>query len=146
MNTHVLVVLAAGLLLAADAPDRGGPAHELKKFTGTWRAVAIERDGRKAPPAEVEKVRLTVTGDHYTLTVGDQTIKGTHKLDPSSSPKHIDAIRSEGEHKGQSIKGIYELDDNTFKVCFALPGQDRPTHFSTTDGGGHRLIIMKRQK
>src|SRR5947209_4994846 len=90
MRTQVLAVLAAGLLLGADPPDRGGAAGEVKKFTGTWQAVSIERDGRKAPAAEVEKVRLTVRGDHYTLTVGDQTIQGTHKLDPSTSPKHID--------------------------------------------------------
>jgi uncharacterized protein (TIGR03067 family) len=73
-------------------------------------------------------------------------VKGTHKLDPAKDPKQIDAVRTEGANAGETLKGIYTLDGDTYKVCFAAAGKDRPTAFSTTSGGGHRLIVMKREK
>src|SRR3954447_25270074 len=147
MTKTVLVALAAGLLLAADKPAGDGASGELKKFTGTWHAVSIERDGKKVPKEEVDKVHLMVQGHKYTLKSGDHTIAaGAHKLDPSRSPKQIDAVRSDGEHKGQTMKGIYELTEDTFKVCFGEPGKGRPTEFSSKEGGGHRVIVMKRAK
>jgi uncharacterized protein (TIGR03067 family) len=91
-------------------------------------------------------VKLVVRGEHYTFHVGDQTIKGMHKLDPTKDPKQIHAVRPQGPHPGETIKGISKLDGDNDKVCFAEAGKDRPTQFSTTGGGGHRLIVMKHEK
>ena len=42
--------------------------------------------------------------------------------------------------------GIYELEGDTFKVCFAAPGKaDRPTEFKSAAGSGHRLLVLKRE-
>ena len=98
------------------------------------------------PKEQVEKTSLEVKGDHYTLRVGDREIKGTHKLDTTKKPHQIDAVRSEGPNSGETIRGIYSIDGDTYKVCFAAAGKDRPTEFSTTQGDGHRLIVMKRKK
>lgn len=146
MRRHLLMVLAAGLLLAADAPKDDGAKKELKAFTGTWQAVSVERDGKEAPKEEVAKMKLIVKGNRYTFHSGGQTISGTHRLDPAKDPKQIDAMRSKGPDAGETLKGIYTLEGDTFKVCFAAAGKDRPTEFSTTSGGGHRLLVMKRSK
>ena len=142
----VVGVLAAGLLLAAADPKDDAAKKELDKFAGTWKAVSIVEDGKEVPKDEVEKVSLTVKGDDYTFRRGDAVIEGTHKLDPGKTPKTIDAVRSTGPNKGKSILGIYELTDDTYKVCFAGPGQDRPTEFASKAGSGCRLIVMKREK
>jgi uncharacterized protein (TIGR03067 family) len=138
-------LLAAGLLLAADAKDDAAK-KELDKFTGTWKAASMVEDGKEAPRDEVEKVSLTVKGEDYTFRRGDAVIEGTHRLDPSKTPKAIDAVRNSGPDKGKTILGIYELTDDAYKVCFAPPGQDRPTEFASKAGSGNRLIVMKRQK
>jgi uncharacterized protein (TIGR03067 family) len=141
----IVGVLAAGLLLAADAKDDAA-TKELDKFTGTWTAASIVEDGKEVAKDEVEKVSLTVKGEGYTFRRGDAVIEGTHKLDPSKTPKTIDAVRSSGPDKGKTILGIYELTDDTYKVCFAPAGQDRPTEFASKAGSGNRLIVMKRVK
>ena len=141
----IVGMLAAGLAFAADAKNDATKKDE-EKFNGTWKAVSIEYDGKEVPKDEVDKVSLTVKGEDYTFTRGDDVIKGTHKLDASKTPKTIDAVRSEGDGKDKPLLGIYELTDDTYKVCFAPPGGERPTEFASKAGSKHRLIVMKREK
>jgi len=142
--TALAALAAVGLLAAADAKDDA--KKELDKFTGTWKAVSATRDGKEMSKEEVEKVKLVVKGDSYTLTVGDETIEGTHKLDPSKSPKTIDALRTKGPDKDKPLLGIYELTDDTYKACFAPVGKDRPTEFTSKAGSGNRLFTFKKEK
>jgi uncharacterized protein (TIGR03067 family) len=143
MIRTALGVVAVSLLLGAARPDDAAK-KELDRFTGTWQAVSVERDGKAWSKEDVAKVKLIVKGEHYAFHVGDETVKGMHKLDPTRDPKQIDAVRTEGPQAGETLKGIYTLDAENFKVCFAAPGKDRPTEFSSTAGGGHRLMAFKR--
>jgi uncharacterized protein (TIGR03067 family) len=140
-----LLVLALGLLIAGRSLA-ATPDEELAKLTGTWFATAVTSDGKEWAPADVKKVFLIVKGADYTFGEGARVAKGTHKLDPSKSPKTIDATRTSGAEKGSTFKGIYELEGDTFKVCFASPGKDRPADFSAKEGSGRRLIVLKRSK
>jgi uncharacterized protein (TIGR03067 family) len=142
--TAVAALVAVGLLAAADAKDDN--KKELDRFTGTWKAVSETRDGKEVPKDEVEKIKLVVKGESYTLTTGDETIEGTHKLDPSKSPRTIDAVRTKGPDKDKPLLGIYELTDDTYKACFAPPGKDRPTDFTSKAGSGNRLYTFKKEK
>src|SRR5215218_21104 len=121
--TRLLAAAALAFGLAAAAAD---DKDELKRFTGTWHGVSVVRDGKDAPKPEAEAVRLVVAGEKYTLTDGGETIEGTHTLDPTKTPKHIDAVRTKGPHKGEKLLGVYQLSEDTFVVCFAAPGKDRP--------------------
>jgi uncharacterized protein (TIGR03067 family) len=67
-------------------------------------------------------------------------------LDPTKKPKAIDAVRSEGMDKGKPMLGIYELEGESQKVCFAPVGKERPTEFSSAAGSGHVLTVWKRAK
>ena len=42
--------------------------------------------------------------------------------------------------------GIYELGEKSRKLCFALPGKDRPTEFSSAPGSEHILVTFERVK
>lgn len=53
---------------------------------------------------------------------------------------------TEGPFKGKTTLGIYKLEGNQFTVCFAPPGKERPTEFSTTSGTGQFIHVWKRQK
>ena len=140
--TRLLTVLALTLTLPAYAGDEKA---ELEKFAGTWKGVSVVENGKEHNHPDT--VRLTVNGEKYTFKTADYEAEGTHKLDPTKTPKHIEAVRTKGPHAGEKMVGIYELTDDTYKVCFAAPGKtDRPKEFKSAAGSGQRLMTFKREK
>jgi uncharacterized protein (TIGR03067 family) len=117
-------------------------ARDLAAMKGTWSVVSAERDGKDVTDATVT---LTVDGAKVFVKRGDKQIfEGTAKLDASKSPKTIDVTQeSDGELKGKTIPGIYELDGDTLKVC---SGKERPTDFTAAAGSGRFLRVYKRAK
>src|SRR5262249_15342480 len=105
---------------------------------------AITNDGKEVPRDELKNTQLLVKGTTYTLRTSKALIKGKHKLDPTKKPKTIDAERTAGPGKGEKQHGIYELSENTFKVCFSAPGRASPKEFAAPPGSGNRLIVLER--
>jgi uncharacterized protein (TIGR03067 family) len=141
MTRWTVLVLAAGLLAA---PKDDPAEKELKKLDGNWVLVSGEDDGKKVSEKAIQTARLTVKGDQHTVTVGDTTYKGTHKLNPTKRPKTIDITDTEGPFKGKTVLGIYDLGREEFRLCYALPGKERPKEFSAKAGTGHRFHVWKR--
>ena len=54
----------------------------------------------------------------------------------------MDAISTEKE----VMLGIYALEENGYKVCFAPPRKPRPTDMSSAPGSGYILQSWQRQK
>ncbi len=144
MRLHALLVLAVGLLVAADAKEDTAK-KELKKLEGTWQVVSMEMDGQKQPEDDAKQFKVIIKGDKYTLKRGDDTVnQGTFTIDATKKPKTIDIKPTEGDNSGQTMLGIYEQDGDTQKTCYAQPDKKRPTKFSSDDG--QTLIVQKRQK
>jgi uncharacterized protein (TIGR03067 family) len=154
MSKHLARILAIGALLAGvgawagadDTDKREAIKRELRKFEGTWLMASGEQDGKPLAADVVKKARLVIQGERHTVKVGDDTYVGTHKLDPTKSPRTIDVKDSEGPFKDKTLKGIYELTDEAFRVCFAPPDKDRPTEFTTKSGTGMMLHEWKKKK
>src|SRR5438067_1780865 len=144
MKRHALFGVIVGLLSAADKEEAG--KVDLKKMTGAWTMVSGEEEGKQLPKKTVKAARLTIKGDEHTVKVGEDTMKGTHKLDPTKKPKTIDVEDTEGPFKDKTLLGIYQFRDDEFSVCFAAPGKERPTEFTTKSGTGHMSHVWKRQK
>ena len=68
--------------------------------------------------------------------------EGTIKLDESKKPKEMDATSTENE----VMLGIYNLEENGYKVCFAPAGKPRPTALGSAPGSGYILQVWARQK
>jgi hypothetical protein len=67
------------------------------------------------------------------------------KLDPSKKPKAADwKITTEGDLNGKTALGIYDVDENTFKHCFAL--EKRPEKFESEEGSKVTNAVLKRVK
>src|SRR4051812_3915483 len=131
----VLVVAllgAGGTLLGGDAKQTGDDV--LKKLQGTWKFVAQEMHGKALPPEE-GKSRITFDGDKWLVRADGKVVQGgTHKFDPTKKPGQVDAAVTEGEGKGTTMIGIYELKGDTMRVCFDLIGKERPTAFTAKVG------------
>jgi hypothetical protein len=46
----------------------------------------------------------------------------------------------------KGVKGIYEIDGDTLRICVAKKGKERPKTFESKEGSGHVLTVMKRVK
>ena len=137
---QVMFVLLASCLIGA-----GPVSGDLKKVQGTWQPTAVESDGAKLEQEELAVMKVIIDGDKYTVTRNGETIdQGALKLQEDKSPKQFDDTSSMGEHKGQTMKGIYELKGDVWKVCLAMPGKPRPKDYSAGKGSGHVVYIMKR--
>jgi uncharacterized protein (TIGR03067 family) len=141
--TALLCAWTTVLPAAADEKDDAAK-KELDNFKGVWAFVSVEQDGKPAPKSD-EPQTITFEGNKFTVKVGDKVVQArTQKLDPSKKPKTVDATVTEGEGKGTTMLGIYELKGDTLKACFDPQGKKRPTEFKTTDGSGYMLAVIKR--
>ena len=140
------LVLTASGGTGARAGDKAEVEKELKKFQGTWTFESVEAGGKDVPAAEFKGITVTFEGDKFTVRKGDEVIQAAkQKLDPSKSPKTLDATVVEGVNKGTVILGIYEISGDTLKVCFDPEGKKRPTEFKSASGS-QTLVVHKRVK
>ncbi len=73
----------------------------------------------------------------YTLRPGGNKDKGTLKIDPAAKPKRITITGTDGPTKGKTMQAIYEIDGDTFKVCYALDGEAAPEGVGVQGGNEH---------
>ena len=146
MNVRVLLVLAAGMgiLGIAAGDEREGAKKELSGLQGEWTLVSATRDGKDMPAERVKGYKNTVKGAEFSITSEGKTAEeGSMKLDPSKKPKEVEFILAEGK---KTALGIYELSGDTYKLCYAPPGKDRPKDFSAKEGTGYTLSVWQRKK
>lgn len=141
----ILTTLTAGLLLNA-IPPQDEASKDQEKFQGTWKLVSVTREGEQEPDDHIADLILIVVGNKRTVKRGDEVVsESTFKLDPTKKPKTIDLTPTTGDLKGQTLPGIYEIDEHTQKICLGLTGE-RPTAFVSKQGSGHILQVFRREK
>jgi uncharacterized protein (TIGR03067 family) len=140
----VVASLAAGEALQGEGGKDAGK-DVLKKIQGTWKFVSQEMDGKPLPKEELAKQTITFAGDKWTVRRDGKVVQaGTHKFDPGKKPAQVDAVVKEGEDKGSTMLGIYELKGDTIKVCFDPQGKERPADF--TSKAGRMTAVVEREK
>ncbi|MBI2479357.1 MAG: TIGR03067 domain-containing protein [Planctomycetia bacterium] len=140
-------VFVTTIALADDAKDKA-IKKDRKQIEGTWRITALEISGNKSEAEDVKKLTV-VNGDDGTWSLrseGKEISKGTSTFDPTKKPSTIDFTSTEGGGKGDQFLGIYELGENTRRLCFAPAGKDRPTEFSSRPDNQHILVAFEREK
>lgn len=148
MKTRTAMLAAAIVatcVCVVAAQDQTGQ-EELKKLSGTYTLVRGEAAGKPIAPEIVRTAKLTLTGDRHVVQLGEETIRGTHTVNPLEKPRSIDATDTTGRFAGKSVKGIYKFEDETFTVAFAPPNEPRPIDFITKDKPGHLMHVWKRTK
>ena len=88
--------------------------------------------------------RLVTKDELIAIMKGEQKVIGTYTLNPSEKSKQID-LKTEGKYV---MKGIYELDGNSLKLCFNEdPTGARATAFESKKGSPNDLFfVLKRRK
>jgi len=73
-------------------------------------------------------------------------MKAKIALDASKKPKTIDYSVVEGPAAGQTLLGIYEINGDTAKFSYSVPGNERPSDFTTAGGDGRTSSVWRREK
>jgi len=117
-----------------DLGQTAGHLESRRSFPG-WKPL---------PADKVKQTTIVFKGDTFRFPGSAEyatSKEGTIKLDENKTPKEMDAISTEKE----VMLGIYRVEENGYKVCFAPAGKPRPTEFSSTAGSGYILQSWQRQ-
>jgi uncharacterized protein (TIGR03067 family) len=143
----MIVPVFAVLVLAGTAVAEDADKKELARLEGEWTMVSGEANGFSMPEEMVKSGKRVAKDGQTTINIGGRVyFKAKYCIDPAKKPKAIDYTMTEGPTKGKTHLGIYELDGDTVKFCFAVPGKERPTEFTAKEGSQRTLSVWKRVK
>src|SRR5260370_23643926 len=103
------------------------------------------QDGNALPDDKVKKTTIVFKHDtfHFPELAEYATSRsGTIKIDATKKPKEMDAISTNKE----VMLGIYELNGDNYKVCFAPVGKPRPSELASNPGSGYIFQVWERKK
>jgi uncharacterized protein (TIGR03067 family) len=145
MRAPVLVI--AVLVVVGSAGAQEAARKEMAQLEGEWSMVSGEANGAAMPEATVKTGKRLAKDGETTISLGGRVyFKAKFNIDPTKKPKAIDYTMTEGPTKGKTHLGIYDLDGDTLKFCFAAPGKDRPTEFTAKEGSQQTMSVWKRDK
>jgi uncharacterized protein (TIGR03067 family) len=148
MGHLALTSLVAGVLLAADVNEDEAVRKDLQQLRGSWQLTNGVYDGKRYSELEVKQSQIVFDGNRYSLPASAVGISqtGTIKIDATTKPKQLEFRPALDPDMGKTFLGIYELEGDTYKVCFAPPGKERPKEFVSEPFSGYTLHIWKRVK
>ena len=144
---HLIVAGIAFLVVAGGSCSQEAAKKEMTQLEGEWSMVSGEASGASMPKEMVKSGKRVAKDGETTITFGGRVyFKAKFRIDPAKKPRAIDYTMTEGPTKVKTHLGIYELDGDTVKFCFAAPGKDRPTEFTAKEGSQRTLSVWKRVK
>lgn len=152
MILRTLSLLAISFLLISTAVADEAPLskedaarNDLQLMQGTWRLESFE-DAKKSKVNPTSRT-LFVGAELSILRDGEKVLQiGTMRLTTAKSPRRIDVVVKKGQHEDSTMLGIYELKDDTLKVCFDPEGEGRPSAFESKADTSRYVAVYKRVK
>jgi uncharacterized protein (TIGR03067 family) len=134
------IIAAASFNVLAGTPD------DAEKVQGTWKPVTAELGGQPMSDAILKLISLKLENGTYEAFVGDEPDRGTYTLDAAAQPKGMTVVGTDGPNKGKTFPAIYEIKEDTLRICYDLSGAKRPTEFKTIGGTKLYLVTYHRKK
>jgi uncharacterized protein (TIGR03067 family) len=144
MKSRFCLCVALGISL--NALGAGSPDADAKAIQGAWQAVRADLAGLPMPDALTKTISLKLDHGKYAVLAGGTRDNGAYTLDATITPKSMNITGGEGPNHGKTFLVIYELKDDTLRVCYDLSGATRPTEFKTTPGTRLYLVTYHRKK
>jgi uncharacterized protein (TIGR03067 family) len=132
-RSFLALALSFSLLAGLQADEAA-----VKALEGKWAT-----DG-----AEGLDATWTFTGGKLEANVNGNVYKAEVKADADAKPHStMDVTITEspdGQAENRVGKAIYKLDGDKLTICVSMPGQDRPTEFSTIDEIQYKFELKKK--
>ncbi|MCU0786172.1 MAG: DUF1080 domain-containing protein [Verrucomicrobia bacterium] len=113
---------------------------DLKLMQGTWRAESLVRDGQAIPKSDLSGMRVRVEGNRFFIEGDAEASEGTFELVEGTSPKAMNVTTTGGD----LARAIYEVAEDTLKVCYAADGGSRPSEFKSGEYSGRVLAVYRK--
>ena len=116
---------------------------EATELEGTWEIVSMVESGEQREIEENLARLYRFEGNRGYTRHGDNEdwVPGTtFSLDPSAMLAEIDMDILFGE----TIRGIYEIDNDVLMICMGIPGESRPDRFESTEDSSTILYEFRR--
>lgn len=137
MRKSILLNMAVVLpcLLAAEIK-----AEDKTALEGMWIIRSASRGGEPfrepvGDKAEFAPNTLTIHSKNDTKTTANI------KIDTATSPKQLDISLED-----KTVRGIYEVMDNSLRMCLAKVGEPRPTTLASQPDSENVLLTLERVK
>lgn len=127
-----LFTLLSFFILSCAGPKKA--AVNPYPLDGTWKPVREEMGGREMPAAYFQSHVLVIKDTTYMFTA-ESVDKG---ISTYANGK-MDITGKEGVNTGKRFKALYELNNDTLKICYNLKGDVYPESFVTQ---GHPLYFL----
>jgi uncharacterized protein (TIGR03067 family) len=125
----VCFVVASSSASSADDELKG----DLAKLQGKWKGMFGPQKS-VTTLVEIKGSRIVISSTNGTGQA--RSITGEIRINESKSPKEMDFLKRRNT-QGREIpdgKGIYQVDDDTLKLCVTRPGDIRPREFKEAEG------------
>ncbi len=138
-----------GLILFACCLAGCGVSHadtegdDARNLQGTWKLVSCIANGE----SQIADMQWIVSGARYTIRLHGKSGGDPYPFKLDARQKHIDVNHHDtpkGTYGGQ-LKGIYDIQGNSLKVCYDLKGQRYPKSFDAGRGSAQVLYQFQRQ-
>jgi uncharacterized protein (TIGR03067 family) len=133
----VVILLAVVPVIVGDDKPAAAPT-----IRGKWEVSAATFNGTAFTGP---KDRILEFGeDEVTMFDGRAPTRSvSYTLDATTGPKHIDLDSGADDKKAL---GIYALNKDELRICYAEPGAGRPARFESKPGDRVFLLVLKRVK
>ena len=146
MKRYGMTLLTVGLFLFA-AQAKADEKADKDKIQGEWSLVTLEEKGESQKITEDSEhfIKLKINGEKFLVTIRGDDHDATFSVDSTKKPKTIDVTLKGGDQDGKVMKGFFELDGDTLKICMGNPeNPDRPAEFKSKDEV--KVFTFKRVK
>lgn len=152
--TPLAIVLAINFLhqcaIANAAAPKGGTKESTdeaeQELKGTWKVTSIGGNGKSLPDEQLAGMKVTISGKRFTTKKGAKVIEEAKiTADTSKEPRTLDLAFTQGELKGQTVLGIFELNDNVLRIALGEPGKPRPTEIVNRVGLRQDVWELQRE-
>jgi uncharacterized protein (TIGR03067 family) len=148
ITTAAFISISSAVAVAAVAAvGEDSKQEEIDRLEGKWKVVSIKVKGMEIDTVAVE---FDFEGKKWASKPKNEGTKngtGSFEIDPTTEPKSIDLLPTDGRDK--CLPGIYKIDGDELRLC--VPTEDaarplkRPDSFDSK-GKDCVVFVMRREK
>ncbi|WP_044253747.1 TIGR03067 domain-containing protein [Rhodopirellula sp. SWK7] len=140
----LFVAFACTFAARADAQELLSKENALARLQGHWKAEKWVIHGKDTSEGRDNRSYRIEDQKMIHVTDGNDVGISRFKIDTTSKPYKLDVTYVGGPRDGQTLLGIFKLENDRFVNCFSYPGDPRPNAFKSTVSNRYFLSIDRK--
>jgi len=119
-------------------------SSDLDALQGEWYLTSFELDGNAVSMTPFASPKVVIDGDRFLASGMGAPYAGKIVVDATKEPKSFDLVITAGHAAGTRNRGIYRLGNESWTLCLATQGDERPRSFDSKPNTGVALETFAR--